>query len=440
MRVPFPMSQARIRQISKIIHMKKSLKILMGLLVLSGLQCTQKQSNSIAPDGIFEKAKPITMEELNNKRINGVSAFEVTDYSPAHYKEKIPNTPPHADMNPHRSFIIKWEKYNQLFVFNHEASYCPWLELPNGVALCNQFFEGNGGWAELFNMYGRKEKNSFVDIIKSGSDQVWIRWTYSCVNVKNDSTPALRGIEDYVTYPNGLIWRRLKYESLMPDTSIGYSWQPIDFFSVAPNGTTWKDLFPKDETHNDYLIASVLDVYSDKQYDKFWNDSGKVRRNGTDELLKEISQSKGMVMVSTTKDGYEFIVFGNSSGFTQNKNQIVDHSFSNTGGWGWNSDKWDHWPVGWLNSQTHVVDSASNYPYSFGPFSHYFINQRLDSRAPAQYWEYVKDMKLNKWTEEHIFYTLTGVAKDFKTIRFIAKKWLDKGDKCSTPESIIDLK
>ena len=30
-------------------------------------------------------------------------------------------------------------------IFSHEASYVPAMELPNGVGLCNQFFEGNNG-------------------------------------------------------------------------------------------------------------------------------------------------------------------------------------------------------------------------------------------------------------------------------------------------------
>ena len=36
-----------------------------------------------------------------------------------------------------------------------------------GVALCNQFFEGNNGWAELFNNNGRRERNSFMDVVQA---------------------------------------------------------------------------------------------------------------------------------------------------------------------------------------------------------------------------------------------------------------------------------
>ena len=55
--------------------------------------------------------------------------------------------------------------------------------------MCNQFFEGNMGDAELFNIMGRKEKNSFVDVIQSGPERVWVRWNYFAVNMKDDAQP-----------------------------------------------------------------------------------------------------------------------------------------------------------------------------------------------------------------------------------------------------------
>ena len=76
-------------------------------------------------------------------------------------------------------------------------------------------------------------------------------------------------------------------------------------------------------------------------------------------------------MVMPFKEGFLFTILGASSGFPSEKSQIVDHSFNDTGGWGWGSARWDHWPVGWLNSQTHDYKPGSPYPYSFGPFSHY---------------------------------------------------------------------
>jgi hypothetical protein len=49
-------------------------------------------------------------------------------------------------------------------------------------------------------------------------------------------------------------------------------------------------------------------------------------------------------------------------------------------------------------------------------------------------------MEHNRWSEKHVFYTLTGVAKDLQTIREIGRKWLDKGNLCATAESIEDLR
>jgi hypothetical protein len=179
--------------------MKRLIDLLYIVLLLSFILGSRNGGRvSSGPDPLFEKPDPITMETLNGKAIQGVEAYEVTDYAPGHYREKIPNTKPHADHNPHKAVIIKWEDYpGQMFVFNHEASYTPWMKLPGGLGLCNQFFEGNDGYAELFNENGRKERNSFVDIIRSGPDESWIRWNYFDVNVMSDSLPALRGTEDY---------------------------------------------------------------------------------------------------------------------------------------------------------------------------------------------------------------------------------------------------
>ena len=129
-----------------------------------------------------------------------------------------------------------WRDHSHRFVFSHEASYCPILELTSGAAMCDQFFEGNLGDAELFNDKGRKERNSFVDIIQSGPERVWVRWTYFCVNMKDDAKPRLRGTEDYFAFPNGLVLRRMTYESLMPDDIVGYSTQPVELFGGGAGG------------------------------------------------------------------------------------------------------------------------------------------------------------------------------------------------------------
>ncbi len=390
------------------------------------------------PDPLFEKPGPITLAELAQRKTIGVTVAEVSDYAPAHYQGELVPSPPHADHNAKKAIIIVWKDQPHRLVFSHEASYDPWMELPNGVGLCNQFFEGNFGWAELFNNNGRKERNSFVDIVQGGPHRVWVRWNYLCVNQDDDSHPALRGTEDYITYPNGLVWRRLTYTSLMPDDPKGYSWQPIDFFAGAPAGTTWKDLFPRDEQHGDYLVGSVIDAYSPKRYDVFWDDNGKPRRVGNAPMLMEISHSRGFALIMTFKEGFLFTVMGASSGFPSEKSQILDNSFDDTGGEGWGAARWDHWPVGWLNSQTHYYQPGSQYPYSFGPFSHFILNHPMKS-PKTDYDPAARDMELNRWSEKHVYYTLTGAAHDIEAIRRLAKRWLDQGDNCAQPESIANL-
>ena len=390
------------------------------------------------PDPLFEKPAPITLAELAQRKTIGVTVAEVSDYAPAHYQGDLAPSPPHADHNPKKALIVVWKDQPHRFVFSHEASYDPWMELPSGVGLCNQFFEGNFGWGELFNNNGRKERNSFVDIVQSGPQRVWVRWNYLCVNKDDDSQPVLRGTEDYITYPNGLVWRRLTYSSLMPDDPKGYSWQPIDFFAGAPAGTTWKDLFGRDERHGDYLVGTVIDAYSPRRYDLFWDDNGKPRRNGDAQLLLEISHSRGFALIMPFKEGYLFTVIGAASGFPSEKSQIVDHSFNDTGGWGWQSARWDHWPVGWLNSQTHHYQPGGQYPYSFGPFSHYILNQPLKD-AHKEFEHAARDMELNRWSEKHVYYTLTGMAHDVEDIRHLAKRWLDQGEFCARAESIANL-
>ena len=399
------------------------------------------------PDPLYEKPLPIKMAELEAHPKPGVSATEVCDYAPVGYKGELKPSPPHADMNPNHAIIITWQGKRHRVVFGHEASYDPWMQLPNGLGLCNQFFEGNNGYAELFNNNGRKTRNSFVNIIQSGPERVWVRWNYFCVNKDDDSHPVLRGTEDYVAYPNGLMWRRLTYETMLPDKPEGYSWQPIDNFAVAPNGSEWADLFARDPEHKDFNVATALDAFSDKKYELFWDDKGKPRRNGTAELLLEISHARGLAMVMPSKDGCLFTILGNDSGFPSEKSQVVDHAHNDTGGWGWGAARWDHWPVGWLNSQTNDYKAGvSKYPYHFGPFSHYVVNKPmknvagLDFQDPASdFHRETYDMDLNRWSERHVFYTLTGVGQSVESVRKLARRWLEKGHDCAKPESIASL-
>ena len=83
------------------------------------------------PDPIFEKPSPLTMAELEQLTIDGVRAIEVKDYAFPGYQGAFRPSPPHADLNPQKAVIISWGRGAQKFVFSHEASYCPWMQMTN---------------------------------------------------------------------------------------------------------------------------------------------------------------------------------------------------------------------------------------------------------------------------------------------------------------------
>jgi hypothetical protein len=396
----------------------------------------------MGPDPVFEKPQAVSAAEIAKRGTRGVSALEVNDYAPGHYTGALTPSPPHADMNARKAVIVYWRDHSSRFVFSHEASYCPYLELTNGAAMCDQFFEGNLGDAELFNNNGRKERNSFVDIIQSGPERVWVRWTYFCVGMKDDTRPRLRGTEDYFAFPNGLVMRRMTYQSLMPDDIVGYSTQPVELFGVAPVGSTLKDLFPRDAERGDYLTHTVLDLYSGKRYDIYWDESGHVRRLGNDATLAAITQSAGVALVIPFREKLLFAILGRASGFPPEKNQLVDHCTKGAeGGCGWGTGLWDHWPIGWLNSQTSYWKPGSPYAYSFGSVGQFFVpeGKRLHS-FHQDYPETCKDMELNHWTERRVFYVLLGAAESWDQIRRIGRGWLNQGTGCARPESISHLR
>src|SRR5580704_747730 len=157
----------------------KAIRLALLSILLPALPLVSKGQQPIT-NGMF-KSPPITMAELAKLKTTGVSVREVSDYVFGGYKGTFPS-PPHADLNPKKAFIIFWKDFPFRFVFAHEGSYCPWFEFPTGSAQCYQFFEGNDGWAELFNNFGRMEQNSYAEIMEAGPKRVWVRWTYFGVN------------------------------------------------------------------------------------------------------------------------------------------------------------------------------------------------------------------------------------------------------------------
>ena len=212
--------------------------------------------------------------------------------------------------------VVFWKDHHERFVFSHEASYCPILELKSGAGMCNQFFEGNLGDAELFNNPGRKERNSFVDIIQQrprprlGSLDLFLR-----EHERRQPGPACAEPRTTSPIPTGWSSAKMSYESLMPDETIGYSTQPVELFGVLPVGSLFKDLFHRDATHGDSHIHAVLDLYGDRRYDVFWSENGQVRRSGDDATLAAISRSAGCALVLPFKEKLLFAVFGPASWF-----------------------------------------------------------------------------------------------------------------------------
>jgi hypothetical protein len=406
--------------------------------VCTGLSAAHAQDASASGS---HPGAPLTMAQLAERSTTGVAAVEVNDYAPGHYTGDLTPSPPHADGNAKKAVVVSWQLTPCRFIFSHEASYCPILELPNGAAMCNQFFEGNLGEAELFNDLGRKERNSSVEIREAGPQRVCVRWNYQCVNMNDDTQPRLRGTEDYYAYPNGLVLRRMSYESLLPNQVVGYSTQPVELFGVAPVGSLISTLFPPDAEHGDFHTHAIVDLYSDQRYDIFWSEEGQVRRRGDDATLEAISGSRGCALVLPLRERMLFAVLGPASGFLAERNQLVDHCTPGAqGGCGWGAGRWDHWPIGWLNSQTSFWKPGSPYAYSFGSVGQFFVpeGKRLKSFG-ADYPVFCQDMELNHWTEQRTFHVLLGAAGDWETIRRIGRGWLDQGLHCNEPESIAKL-
>jgi hypothetical protein len=421
----------------------KSMQLMVYLASLACLAAAPRAATlSDGAAASYAKPAPVTLADLATRTTRGVAAAEVKDYAPGHYAGPMTPSPPHADMNARKAVVVWWSSRPERFIFSHEASYCPLLELPSGAAMCNQFFEGNLGDAELFNNPGRKERNSYVDVVEDGPTRVWVRWTYLCVNMNDDTKPRLRGTEDYFAYPNGLVLRRMSYESLMPNEIVGYSTQPVELFGVGPVGSTFQDLFPTDPTVGDWRTHSVLDLYADRRYDLYWTEKGGVRRVGDDAVLAEIGRSRGCALVLPFKEKLCFAILGAASGFPPERTQLMDHCTPGAeGGCGWGTGLWDHWPIGWLNSQTSYWKPGSPYAYSFGSVGQFFVptGKRIKTFA-TDYPETCQDMELNRWTERRIFHVLLGAAQDEAEVRRIGRKWLDQDARCTRPESIAELR
>ncbi|MBV8855413.1 MAG: hypothetical protein JOZ02_00495 [Acidobacteria bacterium] len=396
-------------------------RLFSSALLLVGVAVLSTRAQTANADSSFDRPRAVTMSRLKEMKTAGVSAVEVSDYVFGNYQGDF-DSPPHADGNPRKAYVIYWRDFPYRFVFSHEASYCPWFELPSGAALSYQMWEGNDGWGELFNEHGRRERNSFVDVIESGPRRVWVRWTYFGVNMKTGAA-AYRATEDFWAFPNGLILRRQSYESLLPGDAHGYAREPIELIALEPAGKLWFDVLEQDAKTGESHAFVGLDAFTNARADIYWKSQpkpnkpfyGTSRRTGSP--WKELDDARGFVGIIPFRDGSPFFAVGDASGYPHETTRMKEHSDKATGGWGWRSLSWDHWPVGWLNSQAHDVDDESykKYPSHFAPFG-------LD----------LWSMK-NEETERRDFYSLMGVGgSDVEAVRRLARAWLKNGPRGAT--------
>lgn len=367
-----------------------------------------------------------------------VGIVQVDDYVCGGYAGEFP-APPHADHNPRKAFVVYWRNFDYRFVFSHEASYVPWFEFPSGTAICYQMFEGNEGWAELFNQEGRRERNSFVDVIEAEPERVWVRWTYFGVNMESGD-PAYRAVEDFWAFPNGLVLRRQIYHTLRPNDHRGYAREPIELIPIAPAGRCWYDILMPADAPNEYRAFTGLDAFSLARVDILWRRSedldalrrfvytaeppaaslrlfgGETRRAGC--AWKTFDDARGVAAITPLREGTPFLVVGDASGFPWEYTRWKEHSDPGTGGWNWGTETWDHWPVGWLNSQGHQIT-----PASLRQFPNHAAAVGLDLWSLP-----------NEETEARAFFSLMGVGdRDVEPIRRLARQWLEKG-----PDAVAD--
>ena len=65
-------------------------------------------------------AGSISLRQIDRSKIDGVAAVEVNDYVYGGYQGDFPS-PPHADLNPRKAFVVYWHEFPQRLVFSHEA-------------------------------------------------------------------------------------------------------------------------------------------------------------------------------------------------------------------------------------------------------------------------------------------------------------------------------
>ena len=115
--------------------------------------------------------------------------------------------------------------------------------------------------------------------VEDGPKRVWVRWTYFDIDEKGN-LPVIRGTDDFISYANGIVWRRQTYRSFYPDRHEAQCASPLDFFAAIPAGIHYSELLPKDEKYGDHLVGAFVDAYSGKQYNVYWDKTDKPKWDG----------------------------------------------------------------------------------------------------------------------------------------------------------------
>jgi hypothetical protein len=218
----------------------------------------------------------------------------------------------------------------------------------------------------------------------------------------------------------------------MPGDHRGYAREPIEMIAMCPKGKLWFDVLQTNSATGESHALAVLDAFSTNRYDVFWKRPGSAGipagqstpcRAGC--AWKLLDDSSGTVMIIPQREGSPFCVMGDAGGFCHDFTRIKDHSFQDTGGIGWVSTSWDHWPIGWLNSQANEVNPTTlqKYPNHFSPAGMDFFALPNDQ------------------VEHREFYSLIGVGgNDLEAVRKVARTWLNLGStNLTNPEKVSKL-
>ena len=336
------------------------------------------------PDPIFEKPQPITMAELAGKKIEGVEAVEVSDYAPAGYKGELKPSPPHADFNPQEGGHHRLGQAPATLRLQPRGQLLSLVGIAQRRRAVQPVLRVNEG-GDLFSDTGRRERNSFVDVIQSGPDRAWVRWNYFCVSPRRrhpPEHPRHRGLHR-LSQRAGVAAADLPHHDARRNRRATVGSRST---SLPPRrrAREWKDLFPRDPRARRLQRGRGPGRLLGQDLPRLLGRSrARPRRVGDAELLWQISKSKGFAMVMPFKAGHLFVVLGQSSGFPARKEPDRRSQLRRHRRLGLGLGRWDHWPVGWLNSQSHDYQPGSPYPYHFCPVLA-LHGQQADRRLPQR--------------------------------------------------------